>query len=238
MAKRIVVAHFVTETQAKAVLAETRPWLRHRPRIAHVREELDATVEKVWAAHLAGGHYRAVGRVLGELARSAQRAKTVLQAMEESAASPQMANYVRLLKLDEMRPVLAAVDTLEKALSCVPATFSGHRKPMKGPVPRAWYSGFVRDLAEIAQRWGVDVTTGGDWSKNPHATPFTLFVFAVESLLPPGEGSDSLAVCAKRIDRAIAASEDEIDELVARKGEQRKPAGKRLIAALGKLSKS
>jgi hypothetical protein len=219
MAKQIVVAHFVTGTQAEAVLAEVRPWLRHRPRIAQFREQLDATVEPIWAIHCAAGHYRAVGRALAELGPSAQRAKTVLRAMEKSAASPKMANYTGLLKLDVVRPVLAALDKLEPALALVPPAFSGQQKPRKGPAPRAWYSGFVRDLAEIAKRLGIDVTTGGDWSKNPHETPFTLFVFAVESLLPPEEISDSLAVCAKRIDRAIAASAHEIGEVIRRKGQ-------------------
>jgi hypothetical protein len=83
MAKQIIVAHFVTEAQAEAVLAEVGP-LRHRPRIAQFREQLDATVGTVWAIHCAAVHYRAVGRGL-----SALRAKTVLAAMEESSASPE-----------------------------------------------------------------------------------------------------------------------------------------------------
>jgi len=178
------------------------------------------------------GHYRAVDRKLAELGPVAQQAKPVLRAMEERAGAPEMTNFVQLLNLDEVRAVLAAVEELETARSRVPAAFSGHQEPRKGPVPRTWYSGFVRDLADVAEEdLGIDVTTSGDRSKNPHETPFTVFVFALESLLPPGEHSDSLAVCARRIDRAIAASEDEIDQPIARKGEQRKPAFGRLIAA-------
>jgi hypothetical protein len=222
---------FVTETQAEAILAELHPSLRDRPPIDQFREQLDATVETVWAIHRAVKHYRAADEAFRQLRQSAKQAKTALRAMEESAATPEMANFVRLLKLDEVDPALAADDRLERALSRVPLAFAGQQRPRKGPAPRAWYSGFVRDLAEIADGLGIDVTTGGDWSRNPHETPFTVFVFAVESLLPPGEISDSLAVCAKRIDRAIAASEDEIDELVTRKGERRKPAFSRLAAA-------
>jgi hypothetical protein len=49
-------------------------------------------------------------------------------------------------------------------------------------------------------------------------------VFIVEKLLPRKEQSASLAACAKRIDRAIAASTGEIGEVVARKGRHRKPS--------------
>jgi hypothetical protein len=150
---------------------------------------------------------------------------------------PAMANFIGLLKLNEVSDALVAVNKLERTLSRLPPTFSGRQKPRKGPAPRAWYSGFVRDLAEIAGGLGIDVTTGGDRSDDPHATPFTRLVFSAEKLLPRGERSKTLLACAKRIDRAIAVSEDEIDEAVARKGRPRKPAGSRLIAALTKLSK-
>ena len=237
-AKEAIVAHFVNETQAEAILAELRPWLRDRPPIDQFRDQLEATVEIIWAIHRATGHYRVADEAFRELRRSTQRAKTALRAMEESSTAPEMANFIGLLKLDEVSDALVAVNKLERTLSRLPAAFSGRQKPRKGPAPRAWYSGFVRDLAEIAEGLGIDVTTGGDRSDDPHATPFTRFVFAVEKLLPHGERSKTLSACAKRIDRAIAASEDEIDEAVARKGRLRKPAGSRLIAALTKLSKS
>jgi hypothetical protein len=228
--KEITMTQFVTESQAKSILAELGLPLRdQRPiDIKQFREQLEATVEPIWASHCAAGHHRAVGMALRKLGSYAERAKTVLRATERSAASPEMANYTNLLNLDELRTARLAIIELQLDLSRVPAAFSG--KP-KGPPPRAWYSGFVRDLAEIAEELGIDVTTGGDRSKNPHETPFTVFVFAVESLLPPGEDSDSLAACARQIDRAIAASEDEIDQPIARKGEQRKPAFSRLVAA-------
>jgi hypothetical protein len=180
MAKQATGAHIVTEAQAKAVLAEVRPWLRHRPRITQFREQLDATVEPIWASHCAVGHYRAVARALAELAPPAKRAKNVLRAMEESAASPEMINYVKILKLDVLRPVLVALDELERALAPVPVALSGQRKPAKGPAPRAWYFHFVRDVAKIARGHGIEVTTQGDRERDPYATPFTRFVFAVE----------------------------------------------------------
>jgi hypothetical protein len=43
-------------------------------------------------------------------------------------------------------------------------------------------------------------------------------VFAVEKLLPRKEQSASLVACAKRIDRAVAASAHEIGEVISRKG--------------------
>jgi hypothetical protein len=72
--------------------------------------------------------------------------------------------------------------------------------------------GFVRDLAGIAHRLGIELTIGGGgWSDDTHATPFTRFVFAVERLLPRKAKSNSLTACAKQIERAIKASAHEID---------------------------
>jgi hypothetical protein len=198
------MTQFVTETQAEAILAELRPGLRDQPPIDQFRERLDATVGTVCAIY----HRRAVDWALAELRSPTQRAKT---AMEGSAASPEMVNYAGLLKLDVVRPVLVALEELERALGRVPEAFSGEQKSAKGPAPRNWYSRFVRDLAEIANELGIEVTTQGDRERDPYATPFTRFVFAVERLLPSGAESKSLAACAKQIERAIKASAHEID---------------------------
>jgi hypothetical protein len=221
----VIVAHLVSEAQAEAVLAKVRPWLRDRPPIDQFRAQLEAIVEPIWAIHCATGHYRAVGRALGELGPCAQRAKTVLQAMEGSATSPEMVNYTDLLKLDVVRPVLDVLDKLERTIARVPASFSGQQKPGKGPPPRHWYPRFARDLAEIANEHGIEVTTQGDRERDPHATPFTRFVFAVEKLLPRRGQSSSLTACAKQIERASKASAHEIDierafKAYARKGER------------------
>jgi hypothetical protein len=205
-----VVAHIVSEAQAEAVLAELRPWLRDRPAIDQFREQLEAIVEPIWAIHCAAGHYHAVGMALRNLRLPVQRAKTVLRAMEESATSPEMVNYADLLKLNVMSTVRLAVIELHLVLDRVPPAFSGRHKPGKGPAPRAWYFGFVRDLAGIAHRLGIELTIGGGgWTDDTHATPFTRFVFAVEKLLP--RKANSLTACAKQIERAIKASAHEID---------------------------
>jgi hypothetical protein len=223
MAKRTIVTR-VTEAQAEAVLAEIRPWLRRRPRIGQFREQLDATVEIVWAIHRAAKHYRAADAAIRQLRRSTKQAKIALQAMEESAAAPEMINFVGVAKLPKVHTALVAVNKLERALSRLPPAFSGQPKPGTGRSGRAWYSGFVRDLAEIGRRRGIRVTTGGDRSQDPYATPFTRFVFAVEKLLPRTEQARSLTTCARRIDRAIAASADEIFELIPRARKSLSPA--------------
>jgi hypothetical protein len=232
MAKQTTVAHFVTEAEAEAVLSEVRPWPRREPGIDRFREQLDATVEAVWAIHTVMGHYRAVGEALRSLRRFAQRAKIKLRAMEGSSALKQMVNYTGLLKLDDVSAALVAAGKMERALSLIPPALSGRGKPGKGVQPRAWYSGFIRDLAEIANEHGIEVNTAGDRSRDPYDTPFTRFVFAVEKLRPLKEQSRRsaksgflrrrrsapLAACAKRIDRAIAASAHEIGEVIPRKG--------------------
>jgi hypothetical protein len=72
----------------------------------------------------------------------------------------------------------------------------------------------VRDLAEIADWMGIAATTRGKAS-DPHATPFTTFVFAVETLLPREVRSNSLGACARQINRTVAAFESAHRELIA-----------------------
>src|SRR4029077_3537894 len=100
---------------------------------------------------------------------------------------------------------------------------SAQQRPRKGPAPRTWYADFVRGLAKIAEGIGIKVTTAGDRTDDPHATPFTRFVFAVEKLLPREEQSPSLVACARRIDRAIVFLR-QTNAAVPRKGKRRKPA--------------
>jgi hypothetical protein len=224
MAKRIIVAPFVTKDQAEKVLAEVRPWLRHRPQMGQFRLQLDAIVGRVKAIHCAVGHYRAVGKTLAELGPAAQRAVAALRAMEKSAASPEMVNYTDLLHLDVVRRVLAALDELECALAPVPASLS-QQKPGKGRLPRSWYFLFAYDLAKIAKKRGIEVTTQGNRERRPYATPFTRFVFAVEKLLPSELQSRSLAACARQIERSAEASAREKGvvqafKAYARKGKQ------------------
>jgi hypothetical protein len=143
-----------------------------------------------------------------------------------------MVNYTDLLNLDRVRAILVAVDKLERSLGRVPAAFSGRQKPGKGPAPRAWYSSFVRDLAEVANKLGIEVTTAGDRSgeqaDDPYNTAFTRLVFAVEKLLPHDVRSASLMACAKSIDRAIAVSVREIGESIERKQKRQKTRRSRL----------
>jgi hypothetical protein len=230
MAKQAIAAQFVTETQAEEVLAEVRQWLLDQPPIDQFREQLEATVMQVWAIHRAAGHYRNVAEAFRKLRAKMQQAKSALQSMQEDVNAPEMANYVGLLKLDEASDALRALNAVERSLSRIPITYFGQQEPRKGPTPRDWYSGFVRDLAEIANGIGIDVTTAGDRDVDPYDTPFTRFVFAVEKLVPIKEQSrrlrgslrrkrlSPLAACAKRIDRAIAASAHEIGEVIPRKG--------------------
>jgi hypothetical protein len=212
MAKQTIVAHFVTKAQAEAVLLGLGPWLRDRPLINQFREQLEATVEPIWAIDCAAGHYRSAGMALRKLRLFSERAKNALRAMEESSKSPKTHNYTALFKLDQLRTARLVVNEVHWGLARVPAAFSGQQKPGKGPAPRGWYSRFARDLAEIASDLGIELTIGGGGrTDDPHATPFTRFVFAVERLLPRKAQSNSLTACAKQLERAIEASAHEID---------------------------
>jgi hypothetical protein len=56
--------------------------------------------------------------------------------MEESSTAPEMANFIGLLKLDEVSNALVAANELEQTLRRLPAAFSGQQKPRKGLAPR------------------------------------------------------------------------------------------------------
>ena len=132
---------------------------------------------------------------------------------------------------------LVALEELERALGRVPEAFSGQQKSAKGPAPRNWYSRFLRDLAEIANELGIEVTIGVYGSDDLHASLFTRFVFAVEERLPRKAQSNSLAACAKQIERANKASAHEIDIERAFKAHARKIAESEYKALFARLAK-
>jgi hypothetical protein len=204
---------FVTEAEAESILAELRPWLRDRPPIDQFRDQLEATVEIACASHCVTGHHRVADEVFRELHRASQQAKTALQAMEESSTAPEMANFFGLLKLEA---ISYAVNETLWTLSRIPPGFAGRKdKGPRGPNPRPWYGDFARDLAEFAEGMGIGATTRGSQASDPHATPFTTFVFLVEKLLPREVRSNSRGACARQINRTMAASKSADRELIA-----------------------
>lgn len=68
-----------------------------------------------------------------------------------------------------------------------------------------FYKEYMLLVVPIAQRLGMKISTAGSTrgSDEAYATPFTVFVHSLESFLPRGAWSNSLAACAKRIDRAL-----------------------------------
>jgi hypothetical protein len=132
--------------------------------------------------------------------------------MEGSCTAPEMANFGSLLKPDA---VSYAVNEIVLAQSQIPADFGGRKnKGPKGPKARLWYGDFARDLAEIAECIGIAVTTRDSQASDPHVTPFTTLVFAVEKLLPRKARSNSLVACARQINRTLIASRRRDCELI------------------------
>ena len=98
---------------------------------------------------------------LAELGAPRNGAKTVLRAMEESAASPEMVNYADLLKLDVVRPVRLRSTSWIALWPGFRQLFPDNKNRPKVQRRANWYFGFVRDLAEIAHELGIEVTIGG-----------------------------------------------------------------------------
>jgi hypothetical protein len=83
-----LIARIVTDTQAEAVLAEVRPWLRHQPPIAQFRAQLEATVGIVLLKRLATGFCRTADEAFRQARRSTEQVKTALRVVEGSEARP------------------------------------------------------------------------------------------------------------------------------------------------------
>jgi hypothetical protein len=102
-----------------------------------------------------------------------------------------------------------ALETSLKALEgleayCVRALLLLEQLPAKRGQPRhSWYDEHVRLMVQVAERLGVLVTTAGDRTDDPYATPFTVLTFQAERVLPEEAWSATLAACAKRIDRSL-----------------------------------
>jgi hypothetical protein len=173
----------VTEAEAEAVLAELRPWLQEPPPFDQFWKQLEMTVARTRVIRQATMYWR--------------------RAAFSQAGRPVPQAKLYFFSNTPAWGVLGVADEPEGD----PERLLAQRRPRKGPAPRTWYPGFVRDLAKIAKGIGIKVTTASGWTDETHATPFTRFVRAVEKLLPREEHSPSFAACAKRIERAIASAD-------------------------------
>ena len=178
------------------MLSELRSWLQEEPPLDQFRKQLETTEART--------------RIGAGSATFSQAGVNAPQAKLYSLSNPPGLG------------VLGVANAPEGVFSVV----LEQQRPRKGPAPRTWYADFVRDLAKIAEGIGIKVTTAGNRTDDPHATPFTRFAFAAEKLLPLEEQSPSLAACAKRIDRAIVLL-SQTGAAVLREGKRRKPTNRR-----------
>ena len=73
----------------------------------------------------------------------------------------------------------------------------------RGQPALRWHEELVRLMVQVAELIGIKVSTGGDRSEDPYATPFTVLVFEAERVLPEEAWSPTLAACAKRIESSL-----------------------------------
>jgi hypothetical protein len=82
-----------------------------------------------------------------------------------------------------------------------------------GPARAAWYDLIVEGAVAAAQSLAIPLAIGGDRDHNPHDTPFVRLIMGLEALLPPKMQSQSLAACAKRIERSPAWRSTRLDKI-------------------------
>ena len=177
--------------------------LGQRDEVDQFTECLNAIAETIRPLVRIAELYAKADGSIAMLRRSLPQIVSNLVEMEVAATEPEIMQFPELLKLDDVRRILAPANDLKLTLAHPPAAFAGIAdKRRRGPKPQFWYSGFLRDLVEIANFLAIPVTTSADRSANPHDTRFTWLVFVAEELLlPSGMASNSLATCARRVDR-------------------------------------
>lgn len=103
---------------------------------------------------------------------------------------------------DQLEISLKMIEGLEKYCEQALALLS-ELPAKRGQPSLGWYDELVGLMMRIAQLIGIKVSTGGDRSEDPYATPFTVLVFEAERVLPEEAWSATLAACARRIDRSL-----------------------------------
>ena len=193
--------HLVTEKQAAAILKKVNRSRPKGPPLDDFREQLETVVEIVWAVDRVAKHWNMADKALSHLCRAAIKAETALLDIQASSNRPEVAGFKDLLHLKDVQNALAATKHLEQVLSLLPrALFRGRGRRKQGRKPRLWYRSLVENLSHIAMGIGISATTDGDRVAGEE-TPFTMFVFEVEKLLPAGTQSHSPAACARQIAR-------------------------------------
>lgn len=78
-----------------------------------------------------------------------------------------------------------------------------HLPAKKGQRGLRWYDEYTLLMTQVADLLGVKVSTAGDRGEAAYATPFTVLAFTAEGVLPEEAQSNTLAACAKRIERSL-----------------------------------
>jgi hypothetical protein len=103
---------------------------------------------------------------------------------------------------EQLKISLKVIDVLED--TCERALVLLSELPGRRGQPRlGWYDELVSLMRRVAELIGIKVSTAGDRSEDPYATPFTVLVFEAERVLQEEAWSPNLAACAKRIDRSL-----------------------------------
>ncbi len=79
-----------------------------------------------------------------------------------------------------------------------------HLPAKKGQRGLRWYDEYTQLMTQVADLLGIKISTAGDRGEVPYATPFTVLAFTAERVLPEEAQSNTLAACAKRIDRSLS----------------------------------
>jgi hypothetical protein len=162
----------------------------------------------------------AVASRLNKLRASAQHAALALRAMDEGLQDAHDMAALQLVEeaMKRRDPTLSALElesqivvirqavgTLYFSSKDAQAILQG-MKSKKGQRGLTWYQSFCEVFLKAAAALQIPLTTAGDRSRNPHATPLTVLAYELERSLPKEARARTLAACAKRVQDALKAA--------------------------------
>jgi hypothetical protein len=183
--------------------------------------------EILWGLRRAAGRFRqekypierpAVARRLKKLRAYAEYGALALQAMDLGFQDEHDLAVIRLLRdairahhpalspeevdrqLELIREALAALYIWSEDAEAILRQM-GSKKGRRG---LSWYDAFFEVLLKAAHGLGIPLTTAGDRSRDPHATPLTVLAHELERSLPNEARAKTFAACAKRVQERLS----------------------------------
>jgi hypothetical protein len=181
-----------------------------KTRLRFVAGQVDAKAELVTRKEMATRLKKLKGHVGGAIQLLApvrpglvQRGDFDLIVLLGGALMEQHAGMTPPQAREHLEPILATLEALQDCCDRAQVRLTS-LTAKTGRSGMDFYDALVVLMEEIAGKIGLPVTVPWDPSDEQQTTAFTVLVYEVERLLPRAAWSNTLAACAKRIERSLS----------------------------------